>query len=72
MGKQTNRKKSKVKIILLAPILSIFFIVGWCLYCIGQREPRKEKQPLKGINKTRPKQDSTEIIMIPKEEIIAN
>jgi flagellar basal body-associated protein FliL len=71
MTKSVNRKKrNKLTIILLAPILTIIFIVGWTLYWIGQKEQPKAKQPQKTITKTPPKQDEIELIMIPQEEQI--
>jgi hypothetical protein len=75
MTKPTNRKKrSKITVALLAPILTTLFIIGWILYCIGQRSPKNEKQLQKPITKTPTKQDNIELIMIPQEEkeIIAN
>jgi len=75
MNKPTARKKrGKITIAILAPILTILFIVGWTLYCIGQRSPTKEKQVQKPINKTPTKQDNIELIMIPQDEkeIITN
>ena len=74
MAKSTSRKKrNKLTVALLAPILLIVFIVGWSLYWIGQSGQPKAKQPQKPINKTPAKQDEVELIMIPQEEqILAN
>ena len=75
MTKPTNRKKrNKLTVALLAPILAIVFIVGWSLYWIGQSGQPKAKLPQKPINKTPPKQDEVELIMIPQQEeqILAN
>jgi flagellar basal body-associated protein FliL len=75
MTKPTPRKKrNKLTTVLLAPILIIVFIVGWSLYWIGQSGQRNTKQPQKPINKTPPKQDNVELIVIsPKEQqILAN
>jgi hypothetical protein len=70
MTKPISRKKrNKLTVALLAPILIIVFIVGWSLYWIGQ-----SKQPEKTINKTPAKQDEFELIVIPpqEKEILAN
>ena len=75
MTKSTRRKKrNKLTVILLAPIIAILFLVGWSLSWIGQIGETKAKQPPKPINKTPTKQDKVELIMIPQieEEIPAN
>ncbi|MGA3288882.1 MAG: hypothetical protein ABSD42_01405 [Candidatus Bathyarchaeia archaeon] len=75
MTKLTTRKKrSKLTVALLAPILIIVFIVGWSLYWIGQSRQPNTKQPQKTINKTPTKQDNIELIVIPpqEKEILAN
>ena len=75
MTKPTNRKKrSKLTVALLAPILIIVFIVGWSLYWIGQSRQPNTKQPQKTINKTPAKQDNVKLIVIPpqEKEILAN
>ena len=75
MTKSTRRKKrNKLAVILLAPILAVLFLVGWSLSWIGQAGETKAKQPQKPINKTPTKQDKVELIMIPQieEEISAN
>ena len=65
----TNRKKrSKLRVALLAPLLIIFFIVGWSLYWIGQPNQRNTKQPQKPINKTPTNQDQVDLIVIPPKE----
>ncbi len=58
-------KPNKFKVILLAPICAIVFLVGWVLYWIGQSNT---KQQQKTINKMQAKQDRAELIMIPLEE----
>ena len=70
----SRKKRSKLTVVLLAPILIIVFIVGWSLYCIEQPGQLNEKQPQKSINKTPAKQDNIELIMIPpqEEQILAN
>ena len=75
MTKPTRRKKrNKLAVILLAPIIAILFLVGWSLSWIGQIGETKAKQPQKPINKTSTKQGKVELIMIPQieEEISAN
>ena len=75
MTKSTRRKKrNKLTVILLAPIIATLFLVGWSLSWIGQTGETKPKQPQKPINKTPVKQDKVELIMIPQleEEIPAN
>ena len=70
-----NRKKRrKLQVALLAPILAIIFIVGWSLYLIGQARQPKAKQPQKPINKTPTNQNEVELIVIPQQEkqILAN
>jgi cytoskeletal protein RodZ len=74
MTKSTSRKKrNKLTVILLAPILALVFIAGWSLYWIGQSWHQNTKQPQKLTNNTQTKQDEIELIMIPQEEqILAN
>jgi hypothetical protein len=61
-----RKKRSKITIILLFPILAIVFLVGWGLYWIGQKETKQIKNP---INKTTPKQkEELELTVIPQEE----
>ena len=60
-----RRKPNKFKVILLAPICAIVFLVGWALYWIGHSST---KQPQKTINKLQAKQDSVELIMVPPQE----
>ena len=66
MTKTTGRKRSKIARVLLSPIFVIFFLVGWSLYWIGQKEM---KQPKKPVSKTTAKlKDELELILIPEEE----
>jgi hypothetical protein len=68
MTKPTSRKKrNKLTVALLAPILIIAFIIGWSLSWIGQT---KTNQPQKPIIKTHEKQNEVELIMIDQEEEI--
>jgi len=69
MTKPTNRKKrSKLTIFLLAPILAIVFVAGWSLYWIGQSKQPQTKQLQKTTNKTSTNHNDIELIMIPKQE----
>jgi flagellar basal body-associated protein FliL len=69
MPKSTYRKKrNKLTVILLSPILIIVFIVGWSLYFFGQSRQSKAKQPQKSINRTLAQEDEVELIAIPHEE----
>lgn len=61
-----RKKRSKLAVILLAPIFALVFIVGWSLYWIGQSR-QKQSQPLKPKNKMPAKQDEIELIVIPEE-----
>jgi hypothetical protein len=68
MTKSTSRKKrNKLAVALLAPILVFIFIVGWSLSWIGQL---KANQPQKPINKTCENQNEVELIMIDQEKQI--
>jgi hypothetical protein len=72
MTKRSNRKKrSKIAILLLAPVMALTFLVGWSLYWIGST---KQKQPLAITPKTHAKQDNVQLIVIPRQEeqIITN
>jgi hypothetical protein len=64
MTKPASRKeRSKITKVLLFPILAIFFLVGWSLYWIGQKEL------IKPINKTIAKQkEELELTVISQEE----
>ena len=66
MTKRPNRKKrSKLVILLLAPVIALTFIVGWSLYWIGNT---KQKQPQTPTPKTRTEQDLVQLIVIPRQE----
>ena len=64
----TRKKRSKLQVALLAPILAIIFSFGWSLYWIGQAGQPKAKLPQKPINKTPTNQDEVELIVIPQQE----
>lgn len=75
MAKPTSKKKrNKLIVALLAPILIIPFIVGWSLYYIGQKHQPNVKQPQRPIKKTPMEQNNSELSMIPQQEkeILAN
>jgi hypothetical protein len=68
-----RKKRSKLRVVLLAPLLAIVFIVGWSFYFIGQANYPKTRQPQKLINKTSTSQNEIELIVIPQQDkIIAN
>ena len=66
MAKRSTRKKrSKLTILLLSPVLALTFMVGWSLYWIGNRQP---KQPHVAARKIHAKQDTVQLIVIPPQE----
>ncbi len=65
-----RKKRSKLHVVLIAPILAIVFMIGWSLYCIGQTNQPKARQPQKTINKTPTVQNEIELIAIPQQEQI--
>jgi flagellar basal body-associated protein FliL len=66
MTKRHNRKKrSKLTILLLAPIMALTFIVGWSLYWIGNT---KSKQKNSTTPKIPTEHDSIQLIVIPSQE----
>jgi hypothetical protein len=67
MTKPTHRKRSKIARVLLLPIFAIFFLVGWSLYWIGQKETKRPKKPINKLT-AKLKEDELELILIPKEE----
>lgn len=69
MTKPIKRKKrSKLTLLLLAPVLMIVFIVGWSLTWIGEARSPKAKQMHKPINKTPEKQEEFELVVISNQE----
>lgn len=74
MSKTATRKKRGIlKVVLLAPILVIVFIVGWSLYWVGDGKKPNTKQQQKTIN-TRAEQGNVELYTLsPQEqEVLAN
>lgn len=66
MTKRPNRKKrSKLTIIILAPVLALTFIIGWTLYWVGNT---KHKQPHSTAPKINANQDPVHLIVIPGQE----
>jgi flagellar basal body-associated protein FliL len=63
-----RKKRSKIAIVLLSPILVFTFIVGWCLYWIGQSRQPKIENPQQQIIKIPVKQDGIELDMIPQDQ----
>jgi hypothetical protein len=69
MTNNTSKKnRSKLKVIIFAPILIFTFIIGWSLYWIGQQNDKPTKQ--KPTNKTPVKQETLQLTIIPQEEEI--
>jgi flagellar basal body-associated protein FliL len=63
--RSTRKKRSKLTIIILAPVLALTFMVGWTLYWIGNTKP---KQPQAPTPKMHAKQDPVQLIAIPTQE----
>jgi flagellar basal body-associated protein FliL len=44
-----KRKRSKIVTIMLLPALVVIFIIGWCMYCVGdqKRPTKRQDKPLK-------------------------
>jgi flagellar basal body-associated protein FliL len=61
----TRKKRNKLTILLLAPVMVITFIVGWSLYWIGNT---KHKQPQAPTSKKQTKQEPVQLIVIPRQE----
>jgi hypothetical protein len=69
MAKPTyGKKRNRLVVTLLSPVLIAVFIVGWVLYFIGQSERPTAKQPHQTISRGPPSQDEIELIVIPNEE----
>ena len=62
------KKRSKLMRILLAPICAVVFMVGWCLYYVGEsrQKQKQEQKPTKKTPATKP--DEFELIVISNEE----
>jgi len=66
MTKRPNRKKrSKITILLLAPVIALTFIVGWSLYWIGSKQ---QKQTQATTPKIHGEQDPVHLMVIPAQE----
>jgi hypothetical protein len=64
----SRKNRSKLKVILFAPVLILTFIIGWSLYFIGQQNDK----PTKPANKAPVKEENLELMAIPQEkEILA-
>jgi hypothetical protein len=69
MAKPTyGKKRNKLAVALLSPVLVVVFIIGWVLYFMGQSERPKAKQPQQTISKEPSSRDEIELIVIPNEE----
>lgn len=62
-----RKKRSKLSIAILFPLLAVVFLVGWTLACIGQSKQPKAKQNQKIINKT-PEKEEVDLVFIPRQE----
>jgi hypothetical protein len=60
-----KRKRSKLTILLLAPIMAFTFIIGWSLYWIGNT---KLKQKHSTDPKIRTDHDPIQLMVIPNQE----
>jgi hypothetical protein len=69
MAKPTyGKKRNKLLVALMSPVLCVVFMVGWVLYFIGQSERPKAKQPQQTISKVPPLKEEIELIVIPNDE----
>ncbi len=58
-----KRKRSKSLTVLLFPVLAFMFMIGFCLYCIGERE-----RPIIKKQTNQPKSDDVSILPAVLEE----
>jgi flagellar basal body-associated protein FliL len=58
-----RKKRSKVTIILIAPIAALIFLVGWSFYWIGKAGYKKQK-----LNKTIARPENVQLMAIPLQE----
>ncbi len=66
MAKTTPRKqRSKIEIILLAPLLAVIFLFGWTLYNIGEPNHTHKQKPTKIRVRS---QEDIELMAIPRDE----
>jgi len=69
MAKTVYRKKrNKLAVAMLSPILIGFFIVGWALTFIGRSDQPKAKPPQKPIKNAPAEQGDIEFSVIPYED----
>ncbi|HUJ84390.1 MAG TPA: hypothetical protein VLV84_02160 [Candidatus Acidoferrales bacterium] len=69
MTKTNKKKRSKLAIALLSPILVIVFAVGWIFYILGQHsEQPKTMGARKPVAKSPSKQNEIELMVIPPKE----
>jgi flagellar basal body-associated protein FliL len=66
MTKRQNRKKrSKLSVLLLTPVMALTFVVGWSLYWVGST---KNKQPQAHSPKIHAEQDPVQLMVISMQE----
>ncbi len=66
MTKRPNgKKRNKLTILLLAPVMVVTFIVGWSLYWIGNT---KQKQLQAPTPKIQAEQDTVQLMVIQRKE----
>lgn len=63
--RHNRKKRGKLTILLLAPIMAFTFIIGWSLYWIGSTKHKKLQAP---ISKIQAEQDAVQLMVIPKQE----
>jgi flagellar basal body-associated protein FliL len=69
MTKQTNKKKrNKLIVALIAPLIVIGLIVGWSLLWKRKSGEPKMKRSQKPTNKTTAEQDESNLIVIPPKD----
>jgi len=73
MTKTNRKKRSKLAIALLSPILVIVFAVGWIFYILGQRSEQSKTMDARKPVKSPSKLNEIELMVIPpkEEEVIA-
>ena len=66
MTKRQNRKKrSTLSVLLLAPVMTLTFIVGWSLYWIGNTKHKQSQAP---THKIHAEQNPVQLMVIPMQE----
>ncbi|HYA77134.1 MAG TPA: hypothetical protein VEF91_00290 [Verrucomicrobiae bacterium] len=54
VASKRKHKRSNYSITMLLPAILFIFLIGWCMYCIGNQErpDKKQHKPLKEENVT--------------------